>query len=238
MPLYNDQAVVLRNWKLGEADKIISLYGVEHGKIRAVAKGVRKTKTKFGARLEPISYLKIQCWEGSSELHIVSQVESIELFPRIKSDLELLRKGLAIVEVIEELIGDSTGDIEIFKLLVRALDTLERRDSPYLLSGFLWRLLQVEGVSPELSCCVECGEPEGLEFFSNSGSGLVCSSHGSAKRISKGAIEVISYISQGEVARALALGDSPVRLEVEELAISQVENLISHKVKALHLGSY
>ncbi|EQD34525.1 Recombination protein O, RecO, partial [mine drainage metagenome] len=104
MPLYNDQAVVLRNWKLGEADKIISLYGVEHGKIRAVAKGVRKTKTKFGARLEPISYLKIQCWEGSSELHIVSQVESIELFPRIKSDLELLRKGLAIVEVIEELI--------------------------------------------------------------------------------------------------------------------------------------
>ena len=74
MTLYSEHAVVLRTWKLGEADRIVSMFGARSGKIRAVAKGVRKTKTKFGARLEPISYVNVQCWKGR-ELDIVTQVE-------------------------------------------------------------------------------------------------------------------------------------------------------------------
>ncbi len=238
MTLYSEHAVVLRTWKLGEADRIISMYGAQSGKIRAVAKGVRKTRTKFGARLEPISYVNVQCWKGR-ELDIVTQVDSVELFPGIKSDLERLRKGLGIVEVIEELVGDSLADFEIFRLLVKVLHRLEQGDSHYLLSGFLWRLLQVQGLAPQLGNCVECGEEgKGLTRFSASGSGLVCASHGDSVAISRDAVSVIAWMCDGELSRALALGDSPVRLEVEALAVSQIEALLNHKVKALHLGGY
>ncbi len=238
MALYSEHAVVLRTWKLGEADRIVSMYGAQSGKIRAVAKGVRKTRSKFGARLEPISYIDVQCWKGR-DLDIVTQVESIELFPAIKSDLERLRKGLGIVEVIEELVGDSSGDFEIFRLLVRVLRRLEQGDSHYLLSGFLWRLLQVEGLAPQLESCVECGEDgEGLTQFSTSGSGLVCRAHGNSVPISRDAVKVIAWMCEGELNRALSLGDSVVRVEVEALAVAQIESQLNHKVKALHLPSY
>ena len=238
MALYSEHAVVLRTWKLGEADRIISMYGAKSGKIRAVAKGIRKTKTKFGGRLEPISYVNVQCWKGR-DLDIVTQVESIDLFGSIKNDLERLRKGLGIVEVIEELVGDAGPDMEIFRLLVRVLRRLEEDDSHYLLSGFLWRLLQVEGLSPQMDSCAECGKDAGeLSYFSSSGSGLVCRAHEDSTYISREAITVIGWICNGELNRALALGDSQVRQEVESLAVAQIESLLNHKVKALHLGSY
>lgn len=237
MVLYSDSAVVLRTWKLGEADRIISLYGAQSGKIRAVAKGVRKTHTKFGARLEPISYVNIQCWKGR-DLDIITQVDSIELFPKIKGDFERIRKGLAMVEVIEELVGDTDADFEIFRLLVRGLYRLETEDSPFLLSGFLWRLLQVQGLTPELDICIECGASAEFDSFSRSGGGVVCSGHGNSRSISSDALTVLRWMTSGELSRALGLADSSVRIEVEALVVVLVEAMLDRKVNALHLGSY
>ncbi|MDA8396641.1 MAG: DNA repair protein RecO [Actinomycetota bacterium] len=238
MTLYSEHVVVLRTWKLGEADRIVSMFGARSGKIRAVAKGVRKTKTKFGARLEPISYVNVQCWKGR-ELDIVTQAESIELFPGIKRDLERLRKGLAMVEVIEELAAEGGADFEIFRLLVRALKRLEEGDSPYLLSGYLWRLLQVEGMAPQLTECAECGkEGEGLQVFSAAAGGMVCAEHGGGVPISSEAVSVIGWMCEGELGRALSLPDSGLRHEVEGLAVSQIEGLLNRKVRALHLGAF
>ncbi len=237
MVLYNDSAVVLRTWKLGEADRIISLYGAQSGKIRAVAKGIRKTKTKFGARLEPISYVSVQCWKGK-ELDIITQVESIELFPVLKRDLERIRKGFAMVEVVEELVGETGADFDIFKLLIRALYRLEACDSPFLLSGYLWKLLQTQGVVPELDTCVECGSQENLSAFARSGNGVVCSKHTNVTQISSDALRVFHLMSEGELSAALSLPDSELRLEVEAITVSLVETMLDHKVKALHLGGY
>ena len=228
---------MLRTWKLGEADRIISLYGLQSGKIRAVAKGVRKTKTKFGGRLEPMSYVSIQCWKGK-DLDIITQAVSIELFPAIKSDLERIRKGLAMVEVIEELVGDTDADFDLFKLLVRGLYRLEASDSPYLLSGFLWKLLQTQGVAPELDVCVECGKSDDLVAFARSGNGVVCSSHLNSVPISNQALSILHLMSEGELATALSLEDSSMRIEIEGFVVMLVEAMLDHKVKALHLGSY
>ena len=213
------------------------MYGAENGKIRAVAKGARKTKSKFGGRIEPISFLNVQVWKGTSELHILNQADSIELFPSTKGDFEKLRKGLAIVEVIDELVGDSDGDFEIFRLLVRVLGQLERDDSPYLLGAFLWRLLQIQGVAPDVSFCMECGEGEGLNYLAPDGTGLLCESHRGGRFFDDEVRELIQMATGGEVARLLSLHDMVSRIKFEEIAIELVENLISRRVKALHIDA-
>ncbi len=237
LTLYSDQVVVLRSWKLGESDRIISMYGAENGKIRAVAKGARKTKSKFGGRIEPISYLKVQIWKGNSELHILNQADSIELFPSTKGDFEKLRKGLAIVEVIDELVGDSDGDFDIFRLLVRVLGQLERDDSPYLLGAFLWRLLQIQGVAPDISICTECGGDSGLNYLAPDGTGLLCETHRGGRYFDDEVRLLIDMAVGGEVAKLLNLEDMVYRIKFEEMAIELVENLISHRVKALHMDA-
>jgi len=80
MSLYRDEAVVLRTWKLGEADRIVNLHTLAHGKVRAVARGVRRTRSKFGARLEPACHVAVQLYRGRSELHTLTQAETIDRF--------------------------------------------------------------------------------------------------------------------------------------------------------------
>ena len=86
MALYRDHAVVLRTWKLGEADRIVSLHTHDHGKVRGVAKGVRRTKSKFGARLEPLSHVTIQLYRGKGDLDTITQVETVDRFVSLRSD--------------------------------------------------------------------------------------------------------------------------------------------------------
>ncbi|MDA8195884.1 MAG: DNA repair protein RecO [Actinomycetota bacterium] len=237
MTLYSDQVVVLRSWKLGESDRIVSMYGAQNGKIRAVAKGARKTKSKFGGRIEPISFLNVQIWKGNSELHILNQADSIELFPSTKGDFEKLRKALAIVEVVDELVGESDGDFDIFRLLVRVLGQLEKDDSPFILGAFLWRLLQIQGVAPDLSLCMECGSTEGINYLSPDGSGILCEVHRGGRFIDDEVRHLIEMALGGEVSRLLIFDDLVARVRFEEVAIELVENLIAHRVKALHIDS-
>ena len=90
MGLYRAEGIVLRTYKLGEADRIVSVLTPHHGKVRAVAKGVRKTKSRFGARLEPPTHLQLQLYEGRSELHIIDQAETLDHFRIIREDLDRL----------------------------------------------------------------------------------------------------------------------------------------------------
>ena len=93
--LYRDQGVVLRSIKLGEADRIVTLLTQGHGKVRAVAKGVRKTKSKFGSRLEPMSHVAVQFYEVR-ELDIVTQVDSVDHFRPIRDELDRIAHGLSM----------------------------------------------------------------------------------------------------------------------------------------------
>ena len=103
--LYHDTAVVLRTYKLGEADRIVVLLTEAHGKVRAVAKGVRKTKSKFGARLEPMSHVTLLMAEGR-ELDIVSQADSVETLAPMLADLDHLTAGIAVLEAADQITLD------------------------------------------------------------------------------------------------------------------------------------
>ena len=104
MGLYRDEGIVLRTHKLGEADRIVSVLTRHHGKVRAVAKGVRKTKSRFGARLEPPTHLQLQLYEGRGELQIIDQAETLDHFRIIREDLDRLTHAVTMLEV-----GDNTA---------------------------------------------------------------------------------------------------------------------------------
>src|SRR5690606_9106201 len=127
MPLYRDEVVVLRTHKLGEADRIVTMLSRQHGKIRAVAKGVRRTGSRFGSRLEPMMVADIQCYIGRS-LDIVQQAESAGSYgAEIADDYQAYTAGSAMVETADKVTDDS-GSLQQYLLLVGALRSLSRRE--------------------------------------------------------------------------------------------------------------
>jgi DNA repair protein RecO (recombination protein O) len=148
-PLYRDTGVVLRTYKLGEADRIVVLLTEQHGKVRAVAKGVRKTMSKFGARLEPLSHVRLLMYQGR-ELDIVSQADSVDTLAPLVGDLDHLTNGLAIVEAVDQMTLDREPVPHLYRMLVGALRTVAERSGPLVVPAFYWKLLASEGVRPEL----------------------------------------------------------------------------------------
>src|SRR5688500_18312086 len=129
--LSRDQAVVLRTYKLGEADRIVALATQAHGKVTAVAKGVRKTRSKSGARLEPTSHAALQLYEGR-ELDTVTQAEGIASFRAIRDDLDRVGKATNLLEVVDQVMQEREPNIRLYQMLVGALRALAARDAPLL----------------------------------------------------------------------------------------------------------
>src|SRR6188768_118774 len=164
MALYRDQGIVLRTHKLGEADRIVTFITERHGKVRAVAKGVRKTKSKFGARLEPTSHVALQLYEGR-ELDIVTQAESIDHFKPIREDLDRLTRAVTMLEAVDQLSLEREPNPELYKMLLGGLRSLADRNSPLVVAGFHWKLLALEGFRPVVEHCAVCEVEDGLVAF-------------------------------------------------------------------------
>ncbi len=160
VPVYRDEAVVLRTHKLGEADRIVTLLSRQHGKIRAVAKGVRRTSSKFGSRLEPFMVVDAQFFEGRN-LDTVTQVESLASYGAvIAGDYASYTAATAMVETADR-ITETEGSLQQYLLLVGALRSLSRREhGPGLtLDSYLLRALSIAGWAPSFDDCAVTGEP-------------------------------------------------------------------------------
>ena len=158
MPLYREQGVVLRTQKLGEADRIVTLLTLGRGIIRVVAKGVRRTSSKFGARLEPFMVADLQLFEGRT-LDTITQASTLGAYgPHISEDYDRYRAGSAMVETAERL-SEGEPSPEQYRLLVGALRTLSQaRIAPTLVrDGYLLRALAAAGWAPGFGDCVRCG---------------------------------------------------------------------------------
>jgi DNA repair protein RecO (recombination protein O) len=175
--LYRDDAVVLRTQKLGEADRIVTLLTRRNGRVRAVAKGVRRTRSKFGARLEPFSHIDVQLYPGRS-LDIVTQVEQHDAFGgRLVENYPRYTSGTAILETAERLTAEEREpSLRLYLLLVGALRALteETHDARLVLDAFVLRALAVSGYAPALDECARCGNPGPHHWFSVQAGGVVC----------------------------------------------------------------
>ena len=223
VPLYRDEAVVLRTQKLGEADRIVTLLTRRHGRVRAVAKGVRRTASRFGARVEPFSHVDLQLHEGRS-LDVVTQAETIEPYgERIANDYGRYTAGTAVLETAERLtVEEREPSIRLYLLVVGALRALaEGAHTPSLvLDAFILRAMAVAGYAPALDGCSRCGEPGPHRFFAVAAGGVVCAEHRPA-----GAVTV--SVAATDVLGALLDGDWPVADAAETKVQREVSGIVA-----------
>jgi DNA repair protein RecO (recombination protein O) len=233
--LYHDVGVVLRTYKLRESDRIVVIHTQEHGKVRAVAKGVRKTKSKFGARLEPMSHVKLLLYRGR-ELDIVSQAEAVEPLSPMLSSLDRASQGLAALEAVDLLSLEREPNPRLYTMLVGVLRTIATHPSPLNVPAFYWKLLAHEGLRPELDRCIRCSQTEPdvqlVSFDLNEG-GVMCRSCRSGQAVSAEAIALLRDILGGRLQNALDQVESPVTHEVAGLATRALEFQIERRLKAV-----
>ncbi|MBI4932473.1 MAG: DNA repair protein RecO [Actinobacteria bacterium] len=230
--LYRDTAVVLRTYKLGEADRIVVLLTEEHGKIRAVAKGVRKTTSKFGARLEPMSHVRLLLAQGR-ELDIVSQAEAVETLAPMLVDLDHLTSGIAVLEAADQMSLEREPQPHLYRMVVGALRTIAERSGPLVVPAFYWKLLAAEGVAPELDACVRCGEHGPIVAFDMDQGGVLCRACRTGAPLSEEALELMRMILGGRLNDALAVPASSTTHEVAAHATRALEHHIERRLRTV-----
>lgn len=235
MSLYRDTGIVLRTYKLGEADRIVVILGRERGKIRAVAKGVRKTRSKFGARLEPMSHVNLQLYEGRGELDIVTQTEAVETFSRLRSDLDRLGRAAAMLEVVDQIAQEGEANRPLYELLLGGLRAVDHRASALVAPAFFLKVLAADGVGLHVDSCIECGRVDELVSLDLEDGGLRCSRHRDGTPVTEGAVVVLQQILGGQLAWALEQPAVPATWEVGELASAAMERHLDRRLRALRL---
>ncbi len=236
--LYRDDAIVLRTHPLGEADRIITLLTRRHGKVRAVAKGVRRTGSRFGARLEPFGLVDVQLHAGKS-LHTVTQVVTIESFAEgISGDYGRYTAASAMLETTDRLTDDVVDpSARQFLLLVGALRTAAAGGipAPLVLDAFLLRTLAYAGWAPELRTCATCGADGPHHAFDVGAGGLVCSAcrRPGAVAVRQAAVEHMIFLLAGDWDVALG-ADGTIQLEASRLIADSVTWHLERSVRSLH----
>jgi DNA repair protein RecO (recombination protein O) len=178
---YKTEAIVLRSMRFGEADRVLHLYTLERGRVGAVAKGIRRTKSRFGGRLEPMSHVELVLHEGRGELQTITGVQLVRPHSAARDGHYRLSVGFVGLEAVLKLFPEQEGNDRAFIALARFLDLLdevEARDGrpalDPLVLAFQLKLLWLAGYLPHLTSCAECGAEAGLVGYSPRAGGAVC----------------------------------------------------------------
>lgn len=204
MPLYRDEAVVLRTAKLGEADRIITMLTRGHGKIRAVAKGARKVKSRFGGRLEPFMRVDVLIATGRS-LDVVSQADAIAAYAApISADYDAYVAANVIVETADKLVSaEHERTPAQYRLLIGALHALAKHAHAPAAIGdsYVLRALALAGWLPRLASCVVCGNPVGVPaYLSVASGGVMCAADHTpdSHRVDPAVLRQFAALARGE----------------------------------------
>lgn len=228
--IYRDEGVVLRTYKLGESDRIVVLATKGRGKVRAVAKGVRKTKSKFGSRLEPTSHVQVQMYEGRN-LDIVTQAESIDSFRAIRDDLDRYSAAISVLEVVDQIAMEGEADARRYAMLVGVLRTIATGNSPLIVPAFFLKLLSHEGFQPEVDACVVCGTEDPLVAIDLTVGGMLCVEHRQGRKVTPEALRLLRGVLGGGLAALLAEEPSAASAEVTALATEAVEHHLERRLR-------
>ncbi|MFN0026652.1 MAG: DNA repair protein RecO [Acidimicrobiales bacterium] len=237
MSLYRGTAIVLRTFKLAETDRIAVLLTLEHGKVRAVLKGVRKPSTRHGLRLEPLAHVEVQLYRGR-ELDTVTQVQGIDAFPAIRNDLDRLARGAIMLEAVEASTLDREPDERRFQLLLGALRSLEAADRPLVVSAMLLKLLALDGVVPMLDCCTGCGGSEDLVALDPEAGGARCRACRSGMVLSPRGFELARMVLGGRLGAALNEPRSPDTDALDRVTLAAVERHVERRLRSATVNTH
>ncbi len=221
------EAVVLRSMRYGEADRILHLYTPGRGRVSAIAKGVRRARSRFGGRLEPFFRLNIEMHEGRSEMLTVTGAQTIDGYASLRGDARAIDAAARACDAVGRLFETSEAHPGVFNLLCRELALLDDHaagdDSPSMGLGaalaFRLKLLLAAGLAPQLGACASCGEQEHLVGFSGAAGGVVCG----ACEAGSFALGEDAYVFMTE-ALGRSLSDAP---DAPRAALRQVERAIA-----------
>lgn len=242
MTLVRDTAVVLRTYRLGEADRIVVMVTEGHGKVRAVAKGVRKTTSKWGARLEPLSHVALLLWQGRGELAVVNQAEVVDHFPSLRDHLDRIASGMSMLEVVDQLALEGHPDPGLYRMLVGALRALadDRTDPAMVAPAFFLKVLAHEGTEPILYACAACGRSDGdveLVAFDLAEGGTLCKECRRGRAVSPDALAVVRAVLGGSLGRILSAPRPACAEEVASLATEAMEVHIDRRLRSVHTSA-
>ena len=238
MPLYKEQGVVLRSIKLGEADKIVTVMTQGAGKIRAVAKGIRKTTSRFGGRLEPFTHVSLMCYRGRGALDTVTQADIIAPHRAIRDDLALFAAGETMLEAVDKVAEEHERNNRLALLLLSGMRALDSRppDPAAVAEAFLLKLLSLSGFHPALTGCASCGRPDPQLFDAGQG-GAICATcaEPGAGAVSPATLQELARLSLADLVEA---GHSPragdrVRREARSLLYGFAEYHLERRIRSL-----
>jgi DNA repair protein RecO (recombination protein O) len=235
--LYRTPAVILKRMDLGEADRIVTLFSRDVGKVRAVARGVRRTTSRSAGHLEPFTLSDVLFAVGR-ELDVISQVDTVESFRGIREDLVLTTHAYYLAEVVDLLTEDHMENRGVFDALVEGLRDLgDHPDARLVLVTFHLRLLEALGYRPELRECVVCRatiEPDRNQFSALMG-GVLCPGCGpqenTARALGNSALKLLRFIQHTDGRQAVVVPIAVAR-EAEGLLRDYAEHLIERRLRS------
>lgn len=238
MPTYTDVAIVVRTHKLGETDRIVTMLTRGRGKVRAVAKGVRRTKSRFGARLEPGMVVELQCYEGRS-LDIVTQAEMIAPYgDHIARDYPAFTAANAMLETADRLSEEREPVVQQFNLLAGGLAALASRTHPtdLILDSYLLRAISIAGWAPSFVNCAGCGAVGPHRSFNLAAGGAVCYSCRTPGSAAPGPLtfELMGALLAGDWDRA-EQSSAQARREADGLIAAYLQWHLERGVRSLRL---
>ena len=238
MPPYKEQGIVLRSMKLGEADKIVTVMTQGSGKVRAVAKGIRKTTSRFGARLEPFTHASLMLYHGRGSLDTITQAEIIAPHMALREDLALFAAGETMLEAVDKVAEEHERNLRLALLLLSGLRALEAgpSDPAAVAESFMLKLLSLSGFHPALTACAICGEIDPPLFSADQG-GAVCA--GCAERgagpVSQAALRYLAALASTDLSEAGAVeGPDPrIRREARSLVYGFAEYHLERRMRSV-----
>jgi DNA repair protein RecO (recombination protein O) len=237
---YQTEAVIIKKTKLGEADRILTLYTPTLGKIQAVAKGVRNPKSKMAGHLELLTYSQVQLSSGRN-LDTITGSQTIDSFIALKNDLTLTSYGLYMTELINQFAVDEAENQPLFQLLLETMQNMATAtDRDMLLRFFEVHLLSEAGYRPQLQSCVTCRQPlkPVVNYFSPSGGGILCPSCRHTQPVvdplSVDALKVLRFVQNNEYATVSHLKISAsLSHEIESIIRDYLRYLLERDLKSV-----
>lgn len=232
--LRHDQGIVLRGFPFGEADRVVVLLSPNHGKVRAVAKGVRRTKSRFGGRLEPFTHVDLVLYEGRN-LDTITQVSVIEAYRNLRGDLDRVLAAGTMVEVIDAVTQENESSLRAFLLLQRGLAALDGAPRhPDVVAAYLLKAAHVVGIAPAFEHCAGCGRSDGLTRFSFAAGGVLCDkdSVAGAVALRPGLTAYLARLARSDLA---ALPDWDADFSGEAMGVTRrfIEYHLDRRLKSL-----
>ncbi|HEX6399168.1 MAG TPA: DNA repair protein RecO, partial [Actinomycetota bacterium] len=232
------QGVVLRSTKLGEADKIVTVMTQGSGKVRGVAKGIRKTTSRFGGRLEPFTHVNLMLYRGRGSLDTITQAEIIAPHRAIRDDLARFAAGETMLEAVDRVAEEHERNVRLVLLLLAGLRALDAKpaDPAAVAESFVLKLLSVSGFHPSLSACAVCGRTD-VRLFSAGLGGAVCDGDaepGSA-HVSKDALGYLSALGQVDLGAVddVPAPDPRIRRESRGLLFGFAEYHLERRMRSV-----